>query len=117
MLAPELVVGGCHVITTSSAAAARAPSLARPWTIAILLAFFMYINFADKAVIGLAAVPMMRDLALSPEQWGIVGSSFFVLFSLSAALVGWGADRVPAKWALAAMGILWALTQFPMLAT
>jgi hypothetical protein len=32
----------------------------------------MYINFADKAVIGLAAVPMMRDLDLNPEQWGIV---------------------------------------------
>jgi MFS transporter, ACS family, D-galactonate transporter len=105
------------VTIASSAAAARGASVARPWTIAILLALFMYINFADKAVIGLAAVPMMRDLALSPGQWGIVGSSFFVLFSISAALVGWGADRVPAKWALAAMGIVWALAQFPMLAT
>jgi MFS transporter, ACS family, D-galactonate transporter len=103
-------------VTTATATAGRAAK-ARPWTIAILLALFMYINFADKAVIGLAAVPMMRDLALSPEQWGIVGSSFFVLFSLSAALVGFGVDRVATKWALAAMGLLWALTQLPMLAT
>jgi MFS transporter, ACS family, D-galactonate transporter len=89
----------------------------RPWAITILLALFLYINFADKAVIGLAAVPMMRDLALSPEQWGVVGSSFFVLFSLTSALVGICVDRVPAKWALAAMGLVWALTQFPMLVT
>ncbi|HXP04473.1 MAG TPA: MFS transporter [Stellaceae bacterium] len=89
----------------------------RPWAITALLALFMYINFADKAVIGLAAVPMMRDMALSPEQWGVVGSSFFVLFSVAAALVGIGVDRVPTKWALAAMGLVWALTQFPMLTT
>jgi MFS family permease len=89
----------------------------RAWLITLLLAAFMYINFADKAVIGLAAVPMMRDMALSPQQWGIVGSSFFVLFSLGAAFVGMGVDRVPAKWALVAMGLVWALTQFPMLAT
>jgi MFS transporter, ACS family, D-galactonate transporter len=87
----------------------------RPWAITLLLALFMYINFADKAVIGLAAVPMMRDLALSPEQWGVVGSSFFVLFSIAAALVGMGVDRIPTKWMLAAMGLVWALTQFPML--
>jgi MFS transporter, ACS family, D-galactonate transporter len=89
----------------------------RPWVITLLLALFMYINFADKAVIGLAAVPMMRDMALSPEQWGVVGSSFFLLFSLTAVLVGIGVDRVPTKWALVAMGLVWALTQFPMLAT
>ena len=90
---------------------------ARAWIVTVLLALFMYINFADKAVIGLAAVPMMRDLALSPEQWGIAGSSFFALFSISAALVGMGVDRVSTKWALAAMGLVWALTQFPMLTT
>jgi MFS transporter, ACS family, D-galactonate transporter len=92
----------------------RAP--ARAWVVTLLLALFMYINFADKAVIGLAAVPMMRDMALSPEQWGIVGSSFFALFSIGAVLGGIGVDRVPAKWALVAMGVVWALTQFPMLA-
>jgi MFS family permease len=89
----------------------------RAWTITLLLALFMYINFADKAVLGLAAVSMMRDMALSPAQWGVVGSSFFVLFPVAAALVGIGVDRVPTKWALAVMGLVWALTQFPMLVT
>jgi MFS transporter, ACS family, D-galactonate transporter len=103
-------------MTTSQTADGEAGGV-RAWIVTILLALFMYINFADKAVIGLAAVPMMRDLALAPDQWGIVGSSFFVLFSLSAALVGMGVDRVPTKWALAAMGLVWALTQFPMLTT
>jgi MFS family permease len=89
----------------------------RPWIIAGLLSLFMFINFADKAIIGIAAVPMMREMRLSPTQWGVVGSSFFALFAVAAMLVGFAVGRVPAKWALAALGLVWALTQFPMIAS
>jgi len=34
----------------------------RAWIVVALLFIFMVINFADKAVIGIAAVPIMRDL-------------------------------------------------------
>jgi len=50
------------------------------WTITGLLFLYMLINFADKAVVGLAAVPIMQELALTPSQFGFVGSSFFFLF-------------------------------------
>ncbi len=89
----------------------------RPWVITGLLSLFMFINFADKAIIGIAAVPMMRDMQLSPTQWGVVGSSFFALFAVAAMLVGFAVGRIPAKWALAALGLIWALTQFPMIAS
>jgi hypothetical protein len=51
------------------------------------LFLYMLVNFADKAVVGLAAVPIMQELELTPKQFGLVGSSFFFLFSLSAILV------------------------------
>jgi hypothetical protein len=47
------------------------------WTIAGVLFLYMLINFADKAVVGLAAVPIMQELELTPRQFGLVGSSFF----------------------------------------
>ena len=84
--------------------------------IVALLFLFMLINFADKAVIGIAAVPIMRDLQLSPRQFGLIGSSFFLLFSLSAIVTGFIVNRVQTRWALLTMGLVWALTQFPMLA-
>ncbi len=90
------------------------PAKWRPWVITGLLFFFMFINFADKVIIGLAAVPMMQEMKLSPIQWGMVGSSFFYFFSIAAVLVGFVVNRVPAKWAIAAMALVWALTQFPM---
>ena len=92
----------------------RAPKQA--WLVVALLFLFMAINFADKAVIGIAAVPMMHELRLTPSQFGLIGSSFFLLFSVSAIVTGFVVNRVQTRWALLAMGLVWALTQFPMLA-
>jgi MFS transporter, ACS family, D-galactonate transporter len=84
------------------------------WLMVGLLFLFMLINFADKAVIGIAAVPLMTELRLSPRQFGLLGSSFFLLFSLSAIITGFIVNRVQTRWALLVMGLMWALTQFPM---
>ncbi|CAG4890316.1 MFS transporter [Paraburkholderia saeva] len=86
----------------------------RGWVVVVMMFLFMLINFADKAVVGLAAVPMMRDLGLSPQQLGIVGSSFFLLFSISGVLFGFAANRIKTKWLLAVLSLIWAVVQFPL---
>jgi MFS family permease len=87
------------------------------WGIVALLFLFMMINFADKAIIGLAGVPIMTELNLTPKQFGLVGSSFFLLFSISAVVTGFIVNRVRSKWVLLIMGLVWALVQFPMMGT
>lgn len=87
------------------------------WIIVTLLFFFMLINFVDKAVIGLAAVPIMKELKLTPMEFGLVNSSFFFLFSISAIATGFIVNRVQSRWALLVMALIWALAQFPMLGT
>ncbi len=87
------------------------------WVIVALLFLFMLVNFADKAMIGIAAVPMMQELGLSPREFGLIGSSFFLLFSLSAIVTGFIVNRMQTRWVLVIMGLVWALTQFPMLGT
>jgi MFS family permease len=86
----------------------------RPWIILGMMVTFMMINFADKAVIGLAAPHIIRDLGLTNEQFGQIGSAFFLLFSVSAALVGFLVNRVSTKIVLTVMALIWALTQMPM---
>src|SRR5215475_12529429 len=93
----------------------RAEGRRRAWIVVALLFIFMVINFADKAVIGIAAVPIMQDLQLSPRQFGLVASSFFLLFAVSSIATGFLANRVQTRWVLLAMGFIWALTQFPMI--
>ncbi|RTE93309.1 MULTISPECIES: MFS transporter [Bradyrhizobium] len=87
------------------------------WTITFLLFLFMVVNFADKIVVGLAGVPIMTDLKLSPEQFGLLGSSFFFLFSIAAIVVGFIVNKVPTRWVLLALAVIWALAQFPMVGT
>ena len=84
------------------------------WKITFLLFLFMLVNFADKIVVGLAGVPIMTELKLEPEQFGLLGSAFFFLFSISAIVVGFIVNRVDTRWVLLALAVVWALTQFPM---
>src|SRR4051812_6818424 len=86
------------------------------WRITLLLFLFMLVNFADKIVVGLAGVPIMTDLNLSPEQFGLLGSSFFFLFSISAIAVGFAVNRIQTRWVLLALAAIWSVTQFPMVA-
>ena len=80
----------------------------------ILVFLFMLINFADKAVIGLASVPIMQELGLSHARFGMLGSAFFLLFSLSGIMVGFAANRVGTKTLMLAMGVIWASVMLPM---
>lgn len=86
----------------------------RRWAIVASLFLFMLINFADKAVLGLVAIPLMRDMQLTHAQFGLVGSAFFLLFSLSGIGVGLIADRIDMKWLLAALALIWAVAQLPL---
>jgi MFS family permease len=100
---------------TSTGTLTRTPEGA--WKITFLLFLFMLVNFADKIVVGLAGVPIMTELKLEPEQFGLLGSSFFFLFSISAIVVGFIVNRVATRWVLLALALVWALAQFPMVGT
>src|SRR5580692_2773580 len=85
------------------------------WGITFLLFLFMVVNFADKIVVGLAGVPITKELQLQPEEFGTLGSSFFYLFSISAIVVGFIVNRIDTRWVLLVLALVWALAQFPML--
>lgn len=86
----------------------------RAWSMTAMLTWLAVVNFLDKIVLGLVAVPMMADLHLSPRQFGLVASAFFWLFSVSTIAVGFLANRVATRWLLLGMGLTWGLLQWPM---
>ena len=96
---------------------ATQPTPKGAWKITFLLFLFMLVNFADKIVVGLAGVPIMTELKLEPEQFGLLGSSFFFLFSISAIVVGFIVNRIATRWVLLVLAAIWALAQFPMVGT
>ena len=84
------------------------------WRVALLLLAFMMINFIDKIVVGMLAVPIMSELKITPVQFGVIGSSFFWLFSVGGIAGGFLANRIAARWMLFAMAIAWAVCQIPL---
>src|SRR6201995_4167196 len=93
---------------------AAQPTPKGAWKITFLLFLFMLVNFADKIVVGLAGVPIATDLKLDPQQFGLLGASFFFLFSISAIVVGFIVNRIETRWVLLALALVWSLAQFPM---
>lgn len=82
------------------------------WIMIILLFFLTVISNVDKAIIGFASVQIMDELNITPTQWGLVGSVFFWLYSLSAILMGALSDKIGAKRVITIIAIIWAVVQF-----
>lgn len=81
------------------------------WIMIFLLFGLGVINFADKAVLGLAAVPIIKELHLSSAQYGLVSGSLFWLFAPSSVLVTAWSDRIGTKKVLALLATSWAIVQ------
>jgi MFS family permease len=79
-----------------------------------MLALFMVINFMDKAILGIVAKPLMAELHISPAAFGMIASSFFLLFSISAIGFGFVANRVSSKALLVVCAVIWGISQFPL---
>ncbi|MFE1320912.1 MFS transporter [Kitasatospora phosalacinea] len=86
----------------------------RAWLVVGLLALLMFANFAAKIGVGLAGTPIKRDLGIDDARFGVLQSSFFWLFAVGSVLGGWLGGRVRARWLLAAIAVLWALSLSPM---
>lgn len=85
------------------------------WLITVMIVAFMLINYADKSVLGLAAVPIMDELDISNSTYGLISSSFSILFSLSGLVVGFISSRISSRALLFTMSLLWAVAHIPVL--
>lgn len=86
------------------------------WVVLILLFFGAVINFADKSIIGLAAVPIMKEFNLTYAEWGLVGSSYYWLYPVTGIFGAAWADRLGAKKVLGFIMLTWTVLQFGVLA-
>lgn len=81
------------------------------WIILLAIFIMSIINFADKSITGLAGIHIMEDLNLTSTQFGIVGSSFFWLFSIVGIIGASLSDRFGTGKSLAIMAIIWTIAQ------
>jgi MFS family permease len=77
--------------------------------LAILLLAYIF-NFIDRQIIGVLAVPIKKQLALSDTQLSLMGGIAFALFYSGLAIpIAWLADRKSRVNIIAASVALWSL--------
>jgi sugar phosphate permease len=87
------------------------PSPSRRILVVALLMAVMVISVLDKTIFAFAGPQIIDELQLSPEQFGFIGSAFFFLYSISGVLVGFLANRLPSRWILSGMSLVWMAAQ------
>ena len=78
------------------------------WSIVSLLAAVLFINYVDRGAVPTAAHLIQDELALSPQQLGVLFSAFFFIYSILQIPVGVFAERYGAQRVLAGGLALWA---------
>lgn len=84
------------------------------WIITIILMLFMFVNFADKVVVGIVGIELQHDLGISAAQFGLLQSVFFWPFAVGALVLGALGGRINAKWLLTGLVAVWVISLIPL---
>jgi ACS family hexuronate transporter-like MFS transporter len=90
-------------------------SRATAWSLTATLIALYIINWADKAAFGLVAQPLREELGLTASQIGLVGSAFFLTFTVGGFFAGVLDKWLTLRWAMVVMALAWAATMLPIL--
>ena len=110
-------------MTSTSLKASRRPSVgernesrAQAWSLTVIVVVLYIINWSDKAILGLVAQPLAEEFGLSASQIGLVGSGFFLTFTIGGFFAGPLDKLMTVRWSLVLLSLVWAATMLPIIA-
>jgi len=80
------------------------------WLVLAMVFLLSVLNYTDKSVLGLAAEPIMNELNLSYDQFGLVGSSFFAAYAIGSIILGTLTYRFNTKYLLMVIAVGWTIS-------
>lgn len=93
--------------TPTSLERAKIPVVLK-WVL-VLLSISVFINYIDRANLGVAAPLLKDELGLSGSQLGVLFSTFFLTYALLQPVAGWLVDQFDVDWVFALGFFLWSL--------
>jgi MFS family permease len=78
----------------------------------LLLGAAVFLNYVDRATIGIAAPLMIGELKLTNTAFGVAASAFFWVYGPVQLLIGWLVDRFSVYRILALGVLVWAVATF-----
>ncbi len=96
---------------------ARSATEARPatnvrWGIGLLLGFGILINYFDRVNLSVALPSLHAEFGITPEQFGLLSSAFFITYAVLQIPVGVFLDRFGVVLIGRAGAFLWAIASF-----
>ena len=85
------------------------------WGMTSVLVAMYVINFADKAVLGIIAQPLAKELGLSASDIGLAGSAFFLMLSIGGLFSGALDKWLGLRWALVLLVVVWSVAMLPLM--
>ena len=83
------------------------------WGYTSLVLLLTIINWGDKAILGLAAQPMREEIGMTASQLGLVGSAFFLAFTIGGFFAGVISKMMTLRWSMVVLSIVWAACMLP----
>lgn len=80
------------------------------WVVLAFLFLISVLNYTDKAVLGLAAEPIMKELGLSYDEFGLVGSAFFAAYAVGSIILGSLTYKYNSKYLLMLIATGWTVS-------
>ena len=82
----------------------------KAWTMLSLLSFVYVLNFLDRQLLAILALPIQESLDITDGQLGLIGGLYFAMFYTFIAIpVGWLADRTNRVTILAVACGIWSI--------
>jgi len=78
------------------------------WLVAIVATLTMTVSYADRLTLSVLAPTVTKELDISDEAYGWLGSAFAVAYLFGTPLAGWWIDRAGARRGLVASVLAWS---------
>ncbi|WP_405483448.1 MFS transporter [Streptomyces sp. NBC_00009] len=108
-------------MTSTGLKASRRPSLgeqnesrAQAWSLTAVVVVLYIVNWSDKAILGLVAQPLAEEFGLTASQVGLVGSGFFLAYTVGGFFAGPLSKLMSVRWVLVLLSLAWAATMVPI---
>jgi MFS family permease len=84
------------------------------WLAVSMVVVFLMINWADKSALGLTAVPIMEELGVNARSFGLLGSAYFFLYTVSTIAFGWLATKIRVNRIMLVLVLIWSALMLPV---
>jgi sugar phosphate permease len=98
----------CRKIQVRAAEGWKSHTTGKLSAVLVLLGISVFINYADRGNLSIAAPMWKVELGVSVSELGVLLSAFFWIYACLQPVSGWLVDRLNVNWVIAGKFLVWS---------